>query len=145
MSHSKHQKKFENFESIDTNSLEDPLINNLIQSLNKNMPISIIKTCKANGENAQVSYNTQLQSWIIGSKNVCLAARNAEDLSLYSGLRFNFAKLISEIWFDIISKFSDVDRENLKEALKNKTINGEYIGNQDCQHIIEYKTRVLGC
>jgi hypothetical protein len=62
MSHSKHQKKFENFESIDTNSLEDPLINNLIQSLNKNMPISIIKTCKANGENAQVSYNTQLQS-----------------------------------------------------------------------------------
>ena len=38
---------------------------------------------KANGENAQISYFPEFDTWIIASKNVALAARNRSDLKLY--------------------------------------------------------------
>ncbi len=37
--------------------------------------VTILKTLKANGENAQISYVPEIQSWSISSKNVCLLAR----------------------------------------------------------------------
>lgn len=45
--------------------------------------VEIIKTLKANGENAQVSYNPDVDYWVISSKNVAILARNKEDIEAY--------------------------------------------------------------
>jgi hypothetical protein len=37
--------------------------------------VEIIKTLKANGENAQVSWNPDVKAWVICSKNVAILAR----------------------------------------------------------------------
>jgi hypothetical protein len=97
----------------------------------------IWKTSKANGENAQISYNSRISCWIIGSKNVSIAARSEEDLSLYTSLRFNYAKLIASSWFSLISTLPDPF--GLQSALDGFTLIGEYVGNPDCQHIIKYE------
>ncbi len=65
--------------------------------------VRVFKTLKANGENAQVSYSQEIKSWIICSKNVSLAARKPEDLVNYQDSRFNYAKLIAETFFGLIS------------------------------------------
>ena len=98
---------------------------------------SIYKTIKANGENAQISFNQETSSWIIGSKNVSLAARTESDLEFYSSLRFNFAKMIATTWFKILSKVDN--KEELQAVMTGKTLIGEYVGNPDCQHIIKYE------
>ena len=108
---------------------------------NENIPsdlqsTSIYKTIKANGENAQISFNLETSSWIIGSKNVSLAARTESDLEFYSSLRFNFAKMIALTWFKILSKVDN--KEELKAEMTGKSFIGEYVGNPDCQHIIKY-------
>lgn len=53
--------------------------------------VQILKTLKANGENAQISYCPRLGAWLLCSKNVSLAARGPKDLELYSESRFRFA------------------------------------------------------
>ncbi len=45
--------------------------------------IEAIRTLKANGENCQISYVSQIDAWVIASKNVGLVARNPEDVDLY--------------------------------------------------------------
>ena len=42
--------------------------------------VEIVKTLKANGENAQISFNSRADAWVIASKNVGLVARKKEDL-----------------------------------------------------------------
>jgi hypothetical protein len=42
--------------------------------------VELLKTEKANGENAQVSYCYDLDAWVICSKNVSLVANCLEDL-----------------------------------------------------------------
>ena len=61
------------------------------EALEKGKRIQLIKTEKVNGENAQVSYHQNLNSWIICSKNVSILARKRDDISLYKGNRYNFA------------------------------------------------------
>jgi hypothetical protein len=100
--------------------------------------VNICQTIKANGENAQVSYKAVLGAWIIGSKNVCLAARDRNDLEFYSALRYNFAKLIGETWFNLIEPLSAEEVQKLKQKLETHTFVGEYTGNPNCQHIINY-------
>jgi hypothetical protein len=36
--------------------------------------VEVVKTLKANGENVQVSWNEEVQAWVICSKNVGLIA-----------------------------------------------------------------------
>lgn len=100
------------------------------------------KTCwkllKVNGENAQISYSPEIDSWILASKNVSLAARTEQDFLLYNGLRFNFAKMIGSAWFSMIKNFTEAELVNLKRGLTGFTMVGEYVGNPDCQHIIKY-------
>lgn len=62
------------------------------------------KLLKANGENAQISYTAICDCWIIASKNVCLLAREREDLKRYNEQRYNFAVLIAHSWFDYLEK-----------------------------------------
>ena len=50
--------------------------------------------------------------------------------------RFAFAKLILNEWFNLLDKISDI--ETLKKDLENKTLVGEYCGNQEFQHLIKY-------
>ncbi len=42
--------------------------------------VTILKTLKANGENAQISFVPEIQSWSISSKNVCLLARQDSEV-----------------------------------------------------------------
>lgn len=50
--------------------------------------------------------------------------------------RFAFAKLILSEWFNLLDKIPDI--ETLKKDLENKTLVGEYCGNQEFQHLIKY-------
>ena len=69
--------------------------------------IEVLKTLKANGENAQISWNPESNMWLIASKNVALAASSVEDLSKYSFKgRFKFALLIAHSWFNEIKHIS---------------------------------------
>ncbi|OMJ89767.1 hypothetical protein SteCoe_8037 [Stentor coeruleus] len=123
------------------------ILNNQIFSkvkalLDQGIPVAIWNTVKENGENAQISFKQDLNSWVIGSKNVSLVARYEEDIKdHYKELRFNFAKLIAEMWFSIL-KLIDQDKiESLKIILSEATLVGEYVGNPDCQHIVQYKEK----
>ena len=118
-------------------------LSSLIKDIRTGQVITIYQTTKANGENAQISYNTKTQSWIIGSKNVCLAARDKHDLDYYTSLRYNFAKLIAEAWFEIIKLKSSQELEDIKNDLHDCTLVGEYIGNANFQHIIQYKEIII--
>jgi hypothetical protein len=69
--------------------------------------IEVIKTLKANGENVQVSWNSDIQAWIICSKNVGLVAQKRADISKYTEDRFVFAKEMAHVWFDKLDTYSD--------------------------------------
>ena len=60
--------------------------------------VEVVKTLKANGENCQVSYSTDLQAFVIASKNVSLVASSTQDIDLYidtNKMRFDFAILMA--------------------------------------------------
>ena len=98
-----------------------------------------MKTVKANGENVQVSYVKDLECWSISSKNVCLLARGSEEVdTLYTADRFHFSKLMAHAWFDILASLNSQLLTSLKKELSGKTIIGEYVGNQDYQHLVKY-------
>ena len=60
----------------------------------------MIKTLKANGENCQISYNSEFSVWAVASKNVCLVAEFSEDLKFYKNVnRYSFAYLMADCWF----------------------------------------------
>ena len=98
--------------------------------------VEIVKSLKANGENTQISYSKELDSWVIASKNVSVFARTERDLELYpkSKTRYNFAIMMAETWFDIINNgtLNKREVEELKKELSNRTLVGEYIGNPSC-------------
>lgn len=99
---------------------------------------------KANGENCQISFLPQLDRWVIASKNVSLLAKEEKDLKIYEGTqRFHFATLIAHSWFEILNSHK-IDIEILKKNLQNKTLIGEYCGNPNHQHLVNYeKTDLL--
>lgn len=47
--------------------------------------VHIFRLNKANGENAQVSFNAKLGEWVICSKNVSIFVKDAEEIKLYVG------------------------------------------------------------
>lgn len=72
-------------ESTKNSKSDDKLLRNVIlvpveESFRRGEKVILLKTNKANGENAQVSYNHLLKAWIIASKNVAIALRNYQDL-----------------------------------------------------------------
>lgn len=97
--------------------------------------IEVLKTLKANGENCQISWNKELETWIIASKNVGLAVTCEEDINDYEYTkgfnRYKFAILMGRCWFKILSKMSKEKQESLKKDIASKTMVGEYVGNKD--------------
>lgn len=111
--------------------------------LHKGGSVLVYQTIKANGENAQVSFYAPLNSWIIASKNVSLAAVTGVDLANYEGERYQFAKLIAERWFDILNRLPVEKQESLKVDLAGYTIIGEFVGDPNYQHLIRYSEVTL--
>lgn len=122
----------------------------ILRAFNDNKLIKVTKMVKANGENAQISYCENLDSWVICSKNIAIFVKTYKDLEYYMpktnydnnnnpyevNIKFSFAYLIGIAWFDILKKVKD--EKALKEFLKKHTLIGEYIGNQYHQHLIRY-------
>ena len=108
--------------------------------------VELVKTLKANGENCQVSYSTDLQAFVIASKNVSLVASSVQDIELYIGtnkMRYDFAIMMAQCWFRLISVFKKKDLESLKVDMAGKTWVGEYVGNVQCQHLVKYPRETI--
>jgi hypothetical protein len=61
--------------------------------------VEVCKTLKANGENVQVSWNSDAEAWVVCSKNVALVAKRPQDLARYTDSRFGFAREMASVWF----------------------------------------------
>ena len=46
---------------------------------------------------------------------------------------------MAHAWFDILSAIPNKIQTSLKESLSGKTLIGEYVGNQDYQHLVKYQ------
>ena len=93
-------------------------------------PVEVIKTLKANGENAQISWCTDLSAWVVASKNVGIVVRHRDDIASYSKDKYGFAMEIGLVWMDKVDSMSEKGLlEQFKKELGNKTLVGEYIGN----------------
>lgn len=104
--------------------------------------VEVVKTLKANGENVQVSWNPEVQAWIVCSKNVGLVAQCRQDINKYTGDRFGFAKEMAHVWFD---KLQQVEQDmgaagltGMQQDMANNTLIGEYIGSAEHQHLVKY-------
>lgn len=107
--------KYANLSSKETRNLQNYILGGAELALSKNNGVvQVLKTLKANGENAQISYCKEIKSWIICSKNVSLAARTRKDFALYEDSRFRFAQLIGGTFFDILDKLEPEDLEKFK-------------------------------
>lgn len=92
--------------------------------------VEVLKTLKANGENAQFSWNPKHGVWIISSKNVAMLVRDRSDLEAYNGDRYSFSRLMATIWFNNVERIQSEGRlDEFKEVIKNKTLVAEYVGN----------------
>lgn len=111
--------------------------------------MEVIKTLKANGENAQISWSEDAEAWVIASKNVSLMAEKLEDVvnkAYYSQSRqsrYFFAILMAKEWFKILEEMAkQKDGKqlvgHLKTELSGRTLVGEYIGNPEFQHLVKY-------
>jgi hypothetical protein len=74
------------------------------EALKEGKTIEVLETLKANGENVQVSWNSDIEAWLIASKNVAIVARSYADIGLYKEPRYVFAALMAECWFSILEK-----------------------------------------
>ncbi|CAD8111001.1 unnamed protein product [Paramecium sonneborni] len=130
--------------SKQTNKKDEIIFNYTFSSLPKESQIKITQMEKANGENAQISYNKTLDCWIIGSKNVTLLCQNECELQLYDpsttndsqDQRYRFAIKIAKEWLKIIDSSEKV--EQIKNQLDGLTLIGEYCGNNEYQHLVQY-------
>ena len=145
-----------NYKDFEENSLEEKTnYQNLLKSifyplykiLSQNKKISIYTLLKANGENAQITYNTNLKKWVIASKNVSLICKNSYELyENYEPLhkfnnkptRYNIAFQIALCWFDILEKKTEDEINLIKKKMDNFTFCGEYCGNQFHEHLIRH-------
>ncbi len=138
-----HLNRSDHITNVDDKRLRKYFLGPILRALNNNLKIDVYKMTKANGEMAQISYNQTMNSWVLASKNVCLLARDRNDLELYNpdktgSVRYSFAYLIGQTWFDMISKIDENTLFEMKIYLENKTFIGEYVGNPATQHLIRY-------
>lgn len=152
----KYYLKTTSMDNIETANSLKYIFYPCIESNSKGYLIEIIKLMKANGENAQISYSDLLHSWVIASKNVCLCASKRKDLDdyfpptrwdnknkEYVPTRYSFANKIGHCWFDIIENFTPEEIKTIQDFIKDKTLIGEYVGNQFHQHLIRYMKHTI--
>ncbi len=123
-------------------SLEKRVLDKVKQS---NLPLIAYLTEKANGENFQVSFNNEFQCWIIGSKNVSLAARDEKDLDYYNknneNNRYNYTLNFAKLWFELLNNNIKDKIEEFKKEMGDHTLIGENVGDLLYQHIKTYNKR----
>ena len=110
------------------------------ETLRSGGKVTVYKTEKANGENAQVGYNAKYDAWVIASKNVSILVRNKNEIEEYikqEKSRYRIVSLIADVWFKILEKMDNVNE--LKKELNGRTLIGEYCGHPRLQHLVEYK------
>ena len=93
-------KKIFDFNKENDVKLQKRVLGNMIKISNENENNKNIKyyaylTTKVNGENFQVSYNTEYQCWVIASKNVSIAVKKKSDIDFYKNGN-NFLNLEKE-------------------------------------------------
>jgi len=98
---------------------------------------------KTNGDCAQISWCPTIDAWAIGSKNVCLVARTAQDVKKHypDQSRYYLVRKIALWWFRKVRHTTDLGQgrlEALKEELADKTLIGEYIGHNELVNLISY-------
>ena len=128
------------------NENEIPLEKRVLDKVKQsNLPLIAYLTEKANGENFQVSFNNEFQCWIIGSKNVSLAARDEKDLDYYNknneNNRYNFTLNFAKIWFELLNNNIKDKIEEFKKEMGDHTFIGENVGDLLYQHIKTYNKR----
>ena len=120
--------------------------------LAKKNKITLYKLLKANGENAQIGYNQQLQKWVIASKNVSLICKGRVDLydnyeplhkNSYKPTRYNIAFQIALCWFDILENKEEEEINEIIKYMNNRTFCGEYCGNQYHEHLIRHTKHTI--
>jgi hypothetical protein len=112
----------------DDKALRNVILGPVEDSFNKGEQVTLLKTNKANGECAQVSYNFMVKAWIVSSKNVAIAVRTHKDITWYKNstkMRYSFAVEMAETWLNIIKKLSPEKIKELQEFLHEKTFVGE--------------------
>lgn len=111
------------------------------KALKEGYKVEAVRTLKANGENAQVAWDSELDMWIFCSKNVALLAKTEDDIEKYSSseeaTRYTFAIIIAKAWFGKLAVLGD-KAEDLKKDLAGKTLIGEYCGDPEHLHLIFY-------
>jgi hypothetical protein len=85
-------------------NLKSYMLDPVKEALKQGKTIEVLETLKANGENVQVSWNSDIEAWLIASKNVAIVARSYADIGLYKETRYVFAVLMAECWFSILEK-----------------------------------------
>ena len=133
----------ERIDKQEESNLRNYIFAPVIQALGKGHCIEVLKTLKANGKNAQVSWVESEGLWCIASKNVGILAKNYQDLGNYDQddkSRYSCSIMIAEAWFKVLEtiKKKGILLSSLKEKLAGKTLIGEYIGNYYQQHLIKY-------
>eukprot|EP00762_Andalucia_godoyi_P004034 ANDGO_05695.mRNA.1 hypothetical protein (macronuclear) len=122
-------RKFFDFQKDDSTAADDCSIS------------TVVSTEKANGECARISYDTSLDAWFIGSKNVTLFAdsrQHLDSIPMYkTDNRFNFAYQIAKVFFDMLEVKSQQDREKIKRLFSQPyTGVAEFISSNE--HIVYY-------
>lgn len=120
----------------------------IVQQLEENGQVELIKTLKINGENAQISWLEKEDLWCISSKSVSILARNLTDVSYYETeeeSRYTYAIAIAKAWFNVLRelKLSKVSIADLKKKLSGRTLVGEYVGNSIYQHLVMYPKETI--
>lgn len=135
-------------------------INDNFKNKERCKPILVYMTYKANGENLQISYLKEFDSWVICSKNVSLLVNSEKDLEEFEGVeQFSFAVYFARLWFkklrtlfgndtniseesNTINTNSNINNSSLiefKNTIDGYTLVGESVGDPDHQHIKVYK------
>lgn len=78
----------------------------VLKAIAQGHQVEVLKTLKANGENVQVSYSAETESWVVCSKNVAILVRNRDDVQKYGNGplkdRCSFACEMAYVWLDKI-------------------------------------------
>ena len=60
--------------------IKNHILAGALKAIREGHRVEVLKTLKANGENAQISFNGDLRLWVISSKNVAILARTEADI-----------------------------------------------------------------
>jgi len=83
----------------------------VLKAIAQGHQVEVLKTLKANGENVQVSYSAETESWVVCSKNVAILVRNRDDVKKYEhgagATRCSFACEMAYVWLDKVGAMAE--------------------------------------